>query len=81
MSEDEGGIPLTEKIRFLFSFYTKSFILIVWKSIKRHYLKLQTFITFRKNGLSLAETASKSLTSLISLKEKVSPRLFYPKVK
>jgi len=47
MSEDEGGVPLTEKIR--------------------------------KNGLSLAETASKSLTSLISLKEKVSPRLFYPK--
>ena len=36
---------------------------------------------FRNNGLSLAETASKSLNSLFSLKERVSPRLLGLKVR
>ena len=43
------------------------------RTIKLRYFKMCHFS--RNNGLSLAETASRSLTSLFSLTDRVSPRL------
>ena len=64
VSDDETGHhPLTERMR-----YARQ------RDDDHHHKDIMTYL-LRTNGLSLAETASRSLTSLFSLTDRVSPRL------
>ena len=70
VSDEENGSPLTERMRqALYTFLAFLDLFLI------------PLFGFRNNGLSLAETASKSLNSLFSLKERVSPRLLGLKVR
>ena len=69
VSDDETGHhPLTERMR-----YARQ------RDDDDHHKDIMTYL-LRTNGLSLAETASRSLTSLFSLTDRVSPRLMGFKV-
>ena len=64
VSDDETGHhPLTERMR-----YARQ------RDHDDHHKDIMTYL-LRTNGLSLAETASRSLTSLFSLTDRMSPRL------